>query len=61
MCDDTDLPYGSGKIIRREKERFRIRAVQMDNLRGLFVIGRLDKAPNALIRQLCGEMKGWMK
>ena len=35
------LTYGS------EKERSRTRAVQMDNLRGLPDIRRIDKAPNA--------------
>ena len=34
----------------REKERSRIRAVQMDNLRGLLGIRRMDKVPNARIR-----------
>ena len=46
------LTYGSETMIWREKERFRIRAVQMDNLRSL-----LDKVLNARIRQLCGVMK----
>ena len=30
------LMYDSETMICKEKERFRIRAVQMDNLRGLF-------------------------
>ena len=50
--------YGNETIIWREKERSRIRAVQMDNLRGLLVIRRVDKVPNAWIRRLCGVMKG---
>ena len=40
-----------------EKERLRIRAVQMDNLRGFLGIKRMDKVPNARIRQLCGVTK----
>ena len=36
----------------------RIRAVQMDNLRGLLGIRRMDRVPNAGIRNLCGMMKG---
>ena len=32
--------------------------VQMDNLRGLLGIWRMDKTLNALIRELCGVMKG---
>ena len=38
------LMYGSKTIICREKERSRIRAVQMDNLRGLLGIRRMDKS-----------------
>ena len=41
-----------------EKERSRIRAVQMANLRGLPDTRRMDKVPNAQIRQLCGVTKG---
>ena len=44
-------------IIWREKERSRIRDVQMDNLRGLLGIIRIDKVLNAWIRQLCGVTK----
>ena len=32
--------------------------VQMDNLRGLLGIGRMDRVPNARIRELCGVKKG---
>ena len=46
------LMYDSETMIWREKERSRIRAVQMDNLRGLLGIRRMDKVLNALIRQL---------
>ena len=41
------------KVVWRETERFRIRSVYMDNLRGLLGIRRMDKVPNARIRQLC--------
>ena len=44
--------YGSETKMWREKERSRIRTVQMDNLRGLLHIRRMDKIPNARIRQL---------
>ena len=30
----------------------------MDNLRGLLGIGRMDRVPNAWIRELCGVKKG---
>ena len=46
------------KLIWREKERYRIRAVQIDNFRGLLGIRRMDKVSNAQIRQLCRLMKG---
>ena len=45
-------------MIRKDKERFKIRAVQMDNLRGLLDIRRMDKVPNVRIRELCGVTKG---
>ena len=37
------LTYSSETMIRREEERSRIRAVQMDNIRGLVGIRRMDK------------------
>ena len=45
-------------MIWREKERSKIRGVQMDNLRGQLGIRGMDKVPNARIRQLCGMTKG---
>ena len=38
-----------------------IRTVQMDNLRVLLGIRRMDKVPNARIRELCGVTKVWTK
>ena len=35
-----------------------IRVEEMDKLRGLLGIRRMDKVPNARIRQLCGVTKG---
>ena len=52
------LMYGSETMIGREKERSRIRAVKMDNLRGLLGTRRMDKVPNAQIRQLCRVTEG---
>ena len=52
------LTYGSETMIWREKERSRIRATRMDNLRGPLGIRRMDKVPNARIRQLCVVTKG---
>ena len=45
-------------MIEREKERSRIWGVQMDNLKGFLSIRRMDKIPNARIKQLCGVTKG---
>ena len=52
------LRYGSETMIWREKGKSTIRAVQMDNLRGLLGIRRMDKVPNGRIRQLCGKTNG---
>ena len=49
------LTYGSKEVIWREKDRSRIRAVQIDNLRGLLGIRRVDKVSNARIRQFLVE------
>ena len=35
-----------------------MRAVQIDNFRGLLGIRRMDRVPNARMRELCGERKG---
>ena len=51
------LLYGSGAMIWRENKRSRIRAVYMDNLRDLLDIRRMDRMPNAWIRELCGVPK----
>ena len=41
-----------------EEERSRIRAIQMDNFRRLLSMRRIDRVPNARIRELCGVTKG---
>ena len=43
--------------LQREKERSRIGAVQMENLRGLQGIRMKDRVLNAQIRELFGVMK----
>ena len=50
--------YGSETMIWKEKERSRMRAVQMDNLRGLLSIRRMYEVPNTWISELCGVTKG---
>ena len=52
------LMYVSETVLWKEKERSRMKAVQMDNLRGLLGIRRMDRAPNAWIRELYRVMKG---
>ena len=52
------LTYGSEIMLWKEKERPRVRAVQMDNLIDFLVIRRMDSDPNARIRELCGGTKG---
>ena len=52
------LMYGSETVLWKEKERSRIRDVQMDNLRGLLVTRRMNKVLNAQIREFCGVRKG---
>ena len=42
------LTYGSETMILSEKERSRIRAVQMNNLRGLLGIRKLDEVPSGV-------------
>ena len=41
----------------KEKERSRIRVVQMDNFRGLLGIRSMDRFLNAWIKELCRVMK----
>ena len=50
------LMYGNETMLWKE-ERFRIRAVQMDNLKGLLGSRRMDRVLNAWIRKLCGMKK----
>ena len=50
--------YGSEKMFWKEKEISRIMAVQMENLRGLFSITRMDTVPNARIWEWCRVKKG---
>ena len=51
------LMYGSETMLWKEKERSRIRGVQMDNLIGLIGIRRMDRFLNAWIR-VCRVTKG---
>ena len=57
----TYLMYGSETMLWKENEMSRIRAVQMDNLRGLLGIRIMHKVSNARIRELEVVTKGLMK
>ena len=52
------LMYDIEILIWREKDRSRIRAAQMDNLRGLLGIRRMGRIPNERIREFCEVTKG---
>ena len=52
------LMYGSECQVWKEKERSRVRAVQMDNLRGMLGVKRIDRMRNERIRELCNVRKG---
>ena len=48
------LMYGSETVM----ERSRVRALQMDKLKGLLGIRRMDRVPNARIRELLWNEEG---
>ena len=52
------LTYGSKTLIWKEEERSRIRAAQIDKIRSLLGIRRMDRVPNAWISELCRMPKG---
>ena len=52
------LMYDSEPMFWKKEERIRIRAVQIDNLRGFLGTRRIYKLPNVRIRLLCGVKKG---
>ena len=56
MCEDVPiLLYGSKTMVRRKKERFRIMALQIDNLRVLQGIKRMYREPNAWMNENGGS------
>ena len=52
------LMYGSETMIWKEEESSSIRAVQMDKIKSLLGIRRMDRVPNARTREMCGMAKG---
>ena len=53
-----DPLYDSETMLWKEKERSSIRVVQMDNLKRMLSIRRMNSISNAVIRELCGVKKG---
>jgi len=51
------LMYGSETMVWKEKERSKIRAVQMDSLRGVIGVKRVDRMRSERIREMCGITK----
>ena len=51
------LMYGSDTMLWREKESSRVRAVQIHDLNGLLDVRRMDRVPNARVREICGVRK----
>ena len=45
------LMYGNETMLWKEEERFRIRALQMDNLKSLLGIRKMDRVLNAWIKK----------
>ena len=52
------LLYGCKTVIWRKKEKSRIRAVRMGNIKSLLVVRRIDEVPNARIRGVWSEENG---
>ena len=52
------LMYDSETLLWKEKEIYKIRAVQINDLRDLLGIRRMNRVSNAQIRELCGVTKG---
>src|SRR5678815_2551252 len=52
------LFYGSETMVWNKKYRSKVQCVQMDNLRSMLGVKRINKMRNELIRELCGVKKG---
>ena len=55
------LMYGSETMLWKEKERSRIKVVQMGNPRGLLGIRRMNRVLNKRIRELCSDERDRQK
>ena len=54
------LMHGSETMLWKEKEKSRIKDVQMDNLRGFFGIRKMDRVPNARIKVFSDGLDMWI-
>src|SRR5678815_4983448 len=52
------LLYSSETMVWNKKYRSKVQCVQMDNLRDMLGVKRINKMRNELIRELCGVKKG---
>src|SRR5678815_3865859 len=52
------LLYSSETMVWNKKYRSKVQCVQIDNLRGVLGVRRIDKVRNELIREWCGVKKG---
>src|SRR5678815_2512779 len=52
------LLYSSETMVWNKKYRSKVQCVQMDNLRGILGVRRIDKMRNECIREMCGMKKG---
>ena len=52
------LLYGSETMVWNKKYRSKVQCVQMDNLRGMLGVKRINKVRNERIREWCGVKKG---
>src|SRR5678816_1585400 len=50
--------YSSETMVWNKKYRSKVQCVQMDNLRGMLGVKRIDKMRNERFRKLCGVKKG---
>src|SRR5678815_1535115 len=52
------LMYRSETMVWNKRYRSKVQCVQMENLRGMLGVRRIDKMSNERIRELCGVKKG---
>ena len=49
---------GNETMLLKEKEKSRIRALQIDNLKAFISVRRINRMSNQWVRELCRVMKG---